>query len=103
MNVAVANGQYFGGGMWVAPSAALDDGWLDVVVIRRAPLRQVLPRALDIYSGKHIDHPWVLSLRGRQVTAQGEGVLLDIDGESPGRLPATLRVLSGILRLRRGA
>ena len=29
-NVAVANGQYFGGGMWIAPMARIDDGWLEV-------------------------------------------------------------------------
>jgi YegS/Rv2252/BmrU family lipid kinase len=102
-NVAVANGQYFGGGMWVAPRARLDDGLLDVVVMQRAPLRQQLLRGLDIYKGAHVDHPWVLSLRGRQVTASGQGVLLDIDGEAPGRLPASLRVLPGVLALRQRA
>jgi YegS/Rv2252/BmrU family lipid kinase len=32
--IAVANGQYFGGGMWMAPQAALDDGAFDVIVVK---------------------------------------------------------------------
>ena len=53
------------------------------------------PNAL--YRGDHIKHPKVLVLRGRSVAAEpldGE-VMLDVDGEAPGRLPAKFTLIPG--------
>lgn len=102
-NVAVANGRYFGGGMKVAPEAILDDGLFDVVTMGDFGFADLVLRGLDIYSGKHIKNPKVTVHRARKVEAQaldGSEVLLDVDGEQPGRLPATFELLSGGLRVR---
>src|SRR5262249_10250509 len=99
-NVAVANGRYFGGGMMVAPDAALDDGLFDVVTLGDFDLSDLLLRGLDIYTGKHLRNPKVTVERARKVEAtplDGVEVLLDVDGEQPGRLPATFEVLPGAL------
>jgi YegS/Rv2252/BmrU family lipid kinase len=103
-NVAVANGRYFGGGMKVAPDAALDDGWFDVITMADFGFGDLLFRGLDIYSGKHLKNPKVSVHRARRVEAvpmeDGAEVLLDVDGEQPGRLPATFELVAGGLRLR---
>jgi diacylglycerol kinase (ATP) len=100
--VAVANGCYFGGGMRVAPDADPGDGMFDVVVMRgRAKLR-MLRDLHHIYHGEHVRHPSVEVLRAREVIAEplcGEPVLLDVDGEDPGRLPARFEILPAALRL----
>lgn len=103
-NLAVANGRYFGGGMFVAPKAELDDGRFDVVTMPAiAPHRalRLLPR---LYRGTHLDSPHVHFERGRVVVAESVDpsvhVLLDVDGEAPGRLPARFEVLPGALLLR---
>ena len=104
--VAVANGQYFGGGMHVAPSAAIDDGYFDVVIMGGAPKRQLLADMKLIYTGEHVDNPHVRVLRGRKVVAapvaetRGRPVLIETDGESAGRLPATFEILPRALNLR---
>jgi YegS/Rv2252/BmrU family lipid kinase len=102
-NVAVANGRYFGGGMKVAPDAALDDGWFDVVTLGDFGFSDLLFRGLDIYSGKHLKNPKVTVTRARRVDAEavdGAEVLLDVDGEAPGRLPASFELLAGALKVR---
>lgn len=102
-NVAVANGRYFGGGMKVAPDAALDDGWFDVVTLGDFGFGDLLLRGLDIYSGKHLTNPKVTVARARRVEAEplgGAEVLLDVDGEAPGRLPASFELLAGALRVK---
>jgi YegS/Rv2252/BmrU family lipid kinase len=102
-NVAVANGRYFGGGMKVAPDAALDDGWFDVVTLGDFGFTDLLFRGLDIYSGKHLKNPKVTVSRARRVDAEavdGKEVLLDVDGEAPGRLPASFELLAGALKVR---
>jgi YegS/Rv2252/BmrU family lipid kinase len=102
-NVAVANGRYFGGGMKVAPDAALDDGMFDVVTMGDFGFSDLLLRGLDIYTGRHVSNPKVSVARARRVDADssdGGEVLLDVDGEQPGRLPATFELLPGALKVR---
>jgi YegS/Rv2252/BmrU family lipid kinase len=99
-NVAVANGQYFGGGMWVAPHATIDDGLFDVIVLGNMSRLEMLTQGTRIYKGTHLALPKVLELRGRRVEATSdEEVLIDMDGEQPGRLPIAFEMLPSALRL----
>jgi YegS/Rv2252/BmrU family lipid kinase len=106
-NVAVANGRYFGGGMHVAPTAKIDDGLLDVVTIESMPLLTQGRMMRRMYDGTVLDVAGVRHGRGGRVYAEpvepGERVLLDIDGEAPGRLPATLVLHPGAISLRASA
>ncbi|HEY0300198.1 MAG TPA: diacylglycerol kinase family protein [Rhizomicrobium sp.] len=103
---AIANGQYFGGGMRVAPGAAVDDGLFDVVIMGGTPKGQALSEMKLIYSGEHIHKPHVRVLRGRKVVVapvaetRGRAVYIETDGESAGRLPATFEILPRALNLR---
>jgi YegS/Rv2252/BmrU family lipid kinase len=103
-NVAVANGRYFGGGMKVAPFASLDDGLLDVIGIGDFSPVEMLSFGYRIYLGTHLDHPKVRPDRARRLEARpvnpADDVLLDVDGETPGKLPATFEVLPSIIRLK---
>ena len=103
---AVANGQYFGGGMRVAPDAAPDDGMFDVIVIGDAPKREVAATLNQIYTGEHIHSPHVKVFRARSVIAtpveatEGAPIFIEADGESPGRLPAVFEVIPKSLKFR---
>src|SRR5690606_13162560 len=100
--VAVANGRYFGGGMFIAPGAELDDGQLDVVSMGDLGKLELLRHGRKVYSGGHMGLDKVSHRRARTLRAEpaaGEQVRLDVDGETPGTLPATFRVLPGALRL----
>jgi len=93
---AVANGRYFGGGMYVAPEANLDDGLFDVVAIGDMSRAEMLMSGYRIYNGTHLTLDKVSSRRSAKVHAEPLGdseVLLDVDGETPGRLPATFRII----------
>ncbi len=103
LNLAVANGRYHGGGMHIAPRASIDDGLFDIVAIETGPLAS-LGNTAAIYRGTHLSKPGVWHTRGVRVHAEaldpGERVLLDIDGEAPGALPATFELKAGALQLR---
>lgn len=102
--VAVANGKFFGGGMMVAPDAVLDDGRFDIVILRAASKTKLIWDLRLVYGGRHRDHPAVTILRGSKVVVEpigeGDAALVDIDGESPGRIPASFEILPGALTLR---
>lgn len=103
---AICNGQYFGGGMRVAPDAIPDDGLFDVIVMGAAPLRQTLGAMNDIYTGAHVKNPNVRVIRGRSVIATPVAskartpVRIEADGESPGLLPAMFEVLPRAIKFR---
>ena len=102
--VAVANGKFFGGGMMVAPDAALDDGQFEIVILRAANKLGLIRDIRLVYGGQHRNHPAITILRGRKVTVEPIGdddaALVDIDGESPGRIPAVFEMRPGALTLR---
>jgi len=102
-NAAVCNGQYFGGGMWIAPTADPSDGTFEVVVIKDATFRDMLQDTGSIYEGTHLENPRIVTTRGRRVVAtpiNQEDVLIDADGETPGKLPATFEILPQALTIR---
>lgn len=92
-NVAVANGCFFGGGMHIAPEAKPNDGLFDVVILGDMQLGEKVLFAPKLYQGAHLEAAKVRMLRGRKIEADSaETVLLDVDGEQPGRLPAVFSI-----------
>jgi len=103
--VAVCNGQFFGGGMWVAPKASIDDGRFDLTIWAGFRLRDFILKAGMIYRGTHLSDPRTTSLRCGNIEAsslepEGRPVLIDLDGEQPGVLPASFDILPGALLLK---
>ncbi|MCC6875582.1 MAG: diacylglycerol kinase family lipid kinase [Sandaracinaceae bacterium] len=103
LTVAVANGRFFGGGMHIAPEAKIDDGLFDVVTLEMSPIES-LAHTGDIYRGAHLGKKGVRLERGTRLTAEAidpdERVLIDLDGEAPGALPATFELRARALLLR---
>jgi diacylglycerol kinase (ATP) len=102
-NVSIANARFFGGGMKVAPDALLDDGVLDFVRFGDMGLLDIVRDGMDLYSGKHVELAEVSTAKVTSVEAEaadGREVLLDVDGEQPGRLPARFDVIPGAIHLR---
>jgi YegS/Rv2252/BmrU family lipid kinase len=101
--VAIANGRYFGGGMFVAPEAELDDAQFDVVALGDLGMGELIMSSRRIYAGTHLKLDKVSSRRAKVVHAapasSDQIVELDIDGETPGILPATFTVLPRALDL----
>lgn len=101
-NVAVANGRYFGGGMHIAPDAVIDDGIFDVVAVGDVTALDMLRDGVKLYRGTHLGLPKIVVRRARKVEARpldAVDVLLDVDGEAPGALPATFEIVPAALPL----
>jgi YegS/Rv2252/BmrU family lipid kinase len=100
LNIAVANGQYHGGGMQVAPDARVDDGMFHVTVIGNLSLPEIFWHLPKLYNGKIKKIKKVSTLTGRKVVATSEQtVLLDVDGEQPGRLPVEIEIVPAAIRM----
>jgi diacylglycerol kinase (ATP) len=102
MFAVAANLPRFGGGMRIAPEARIDDGLLDLVIVREIPRRTLLNVFPRVYLGRHVTHPAVAIVRTARVA-----ITLDRDmwvyggGEmvqpAPAGVPVTIEVAPGAL------
>jgi YegS/Rv2252/BmrU family lipid kinase len=103
-NLCVANARYFGGGMKIAPEARLNDGRFDVITIGDLGATRILANAPRLYLGKHLSMQQVHHQHAQRVSvrpvSRDAQVTIEVDGELPGRLPATFEILPGALRVR---
>lgn len=103
-NLCIANARYFGGGMKIAPDAKLTDGKLDVISIGDLSAMKIFTSAPRIYTGSHLSMPEVSHTLARKITVRASDrdaeVALEVDGELPGRLPATFQIVPEALRVR---
>ncbi|MDY7229394.1 diacylglycerol/lipid kinase family protein [Hyalangium rubrum] len=101
--VAVANGRYFGSGMCVAPDALTHDGLFDVTIWSGYTLSDFIFKSKGIYSGQHVTWKGTRQLKCRTFeveSVEGQEVLLEVDGEVPGRLPAKMTLQPAAIRLK---
>jgi diacylglycerol kinase (ATP) len=99
MLVAVGNGPSFGGGLRITHGASIDDGWLDVVVIKPMSKVELVKTYPKLYYGGHVHHPQYEHHRVRSVTVAAPGVVAYADGERIGALPLTVQVAPSSLRV----
>lgn len=96
--VAVANGEYYGGGMRIAPGARVDDGMLDVCVVGDVSRLTALAQLANLYRGTHVRHPQVDLRRGRTIAITGDpSTLVHLDGEPFGHLPLRIELVAAAL------
>jgi YegS/Rv2252/BmrU family lipid kinase len=99
-SVAVCNSGVFGGGMYLAPDAKLDDGLLDVVLIAKQSRLAYLRGLPRVFKGTHLEHAAVTLLQGREVTFGADRPFTAYaDGDPIAELPTTIRALPGALRV----
>jgi diacylglycerol kinase (ATP) len=99
MLVAVGNGPSFGGGLRITHGAEIDDGLLDVVIIKPMSKVELVKTYPKLYTGKHVTHPQYEHHRVRTVTVAAPGVVAYADGERVGALPLTVEVVPQSLRV----
>ncbi len=101
--VEVANGQYFGGGMRVAPDALLDDGLFDVVLVRAVP-RVLIPLLFPLFIlGWHTRLPLAKQYRAKKVCLRAPGMTINIDGRLERMDEGHYEICPGALRMMRPA
>jgi diacylglycerol kinase (ATP) len=97
-NVVVANGQYHGGGMWVAPDASVYDGLFHVTIIGDLTVPEVFLNLSKLYNGRIYDIDKVITRTCQKMAAiSNERVLLEVDGEQSGMLPVVAKIIPGAL------
>ncbi len=89
---AVANGQYYGGGMRIAPEASMHDGLFDIILIQSISKLSFLFKFPRVFAGTHTDLECVEVYRSRSVKIEAERESeVAADGEIVSSLPAEFK------------
>ncbi|MGE5652689.1 MAG: diacylglycerol/lipid kinase family protein [Bacillota bacterium] len=96
----IANCQYFGGGMKVAPQADPSDGFLDLVILENLSKAELARHFPKVYRGDHLQIPQVKTLRGRQIEITSETTcLFQVEGDVVGTTPVSINVVPRRLKV----
>lgn len=94
MFVEVSNTRYTGTSFLIAPAAELDDGQLDVTLVKKLSRPRLLRLFPTIYKGNHVHYEEVLTRRASVIRIDAPaGMVLAPDGEFRGQTPATIQCL----------
>jgi len=100
LSVVVANGCYFGGGMYMAPQAELNDSLLDVMTVGDIGKFELLKALPMVYKGTHVNHPKVRMEKATHITIESsERILVHADGELLGEGPASFWLMPAALSI----
>jgi diacylglycerol kinase family enzyme len=98
--LVIANSKFTGGKMKIAPMADTQDGKVDMVIFEGVNRRDIISIFARVFSGTHITHPRVKTLRAAAIEIYScPQELLMADGELLGLTPLRLKVLPGELAI----
>ena len=98
--VAACNTIFSGSGMRLAPRAKVDDGKMDVVVVRNASRWQMLRLFAKVFDGSHVDRPCVEYYQVRSLSiVSDDREPLDLDGEIKATAPVSIETIPGAIRV----
>lgn len=99
VELVAANGQFFGGGMKVAPRAIVQDGRLNVLAFTGSR-SQVFMLTTQLYAGEHLPHPEIVEYQSSKCSVTtGTPLLVEADGEVLGTTPVRFSLLKRTLQL----
>ena len=90
--------------MKIAPKAKLTDGCLDVINIGDMKSAKIILNVYTLYRGTHLSLPEVKATRAKRIEAapldSDHKIMIEVDGELPGTLPAVFESVPSALRSR---
>ncbi len=103
----VANGRYYGGKLCIAPQASVDDGYLDLLLIRKRSIPELIATGVRVAVRKHLSSRAVIKMQGhnfyirtsRELPLQIDGDVTFTDSFKVAIIPSGLRVLAPASRV----
>ncbi len=99
--LVIANGKYYGGSMFIAPNASINDGLLDVILLKDLSTFDFIIHNSKLYKGKHLCLKEVEEIKTEKISINSdEKIKIQVDGEVRGVLPASFEVAKSILKVK---
>jgi diacylglycerol kinase family enzyme len=100
---AIANAQYYGNGLCIAPDAKVNDGVFDIFACGEVSVIDFILHSIPLKAGRRIKHSKVQYLKSRDVELSSDEPLeIEADGEIIGWLPARVKISEVKLKIIKG-
>ncbi|MEW5725616.1 MAG: diacylglycerol kinase family protein [Thermodesulfobacteriota bacterium] len=100
MFAVFGNSKSYGGGMFITPEAEMDDGLIDVLIVHKIGVLNLLATMPKVFSGRHLPHPSIETLRTtRAELTSPDKMDLYGDGEYIQPVPTTLEIRPKALKV----
>lgn len=99
--IGIANGQFIGGGIHIAPEAKIDDGLMDIVVVDEVKHSALLSRLVGLMKGRILTFPETHFSRCKSIEFSAPNMRVNVDGEIISADHVSARVLPGALLMHR--
>ncbi|MGC8562836.1 MAG: diacylglycerol/lipid kinase family protein [Thermoplasmata archaeon] len=93
IEVIVANGRYFGGGMLASPNSQISDGLLDVHILKPVSRITTILRLRNLVNGSYIERGYSYGDKVKAIRFGERGNLVEMDGEVVGRTPIDISIV----------
>jgi len=98
--VSISNSKYTGGNMMMAPGALLNDGKMDIIILKDAGRMKLLRSFPKIFKGTHVKMSEVADLQAKKIDIESDNPMnILVDGEVIGSTPLTAKVLPKALEV----
>lgn len=99
----IANSSNVGGFSGILPKAKINDGLLDVLIVKKPDIVDVLPMVMQFRMNTHIQNPKVIYFQAKNINItcldQSIKYQYDYDGELGGYLPFSAQVIPNAIKL----
>ncbi|SHH40398.1 diacylglycerol kinase (ATP) [Caloranaerobacter azorensis DSM 13643] len=96
----ISNSSSIGGFKKLAPTAEVEDGYLDCIIIRKSEITDIVSIFINLLKGEHIKHPNVVYFKTKRIRiSTDDKVHVDVDGEYLGMLPAVFEIAPQAFRI----
>lgn len=100
MIAVVCNGSHFGGGMKISPDSKLDDGLLELIILKRTGRLQLISLFAKIFSGSHVGHKNVMIIPAKKIEMYtDEPMSYHCEGELKSTTPLKIEVIPRAIRI----
>jgi diacylglycerol kinase (ATP) len=93
----IANGNFCGKGMKMAPQAKVDDGQIDLILFTQGKITELHSMMSKLQKGNHLGHEGITLETGNIIKIspidESNPISLEVNGFVPGKLPATFSVI----------
>ncbi|MEM1756129.1 MAG: diacylglycerol kinase family lipid kinase [Thermoplasmata archaeon] len=93
IEVIVANGKYFGGGMLASPDSKIDDGFLNLHILKSFSKLTSVIRLRNLISGEYIKKGYSYNFISNEIFVENSGILVEMDGDVIGKTPIKITIL----------
>ena len=98
IDIIIPNGQYFGKGIHASPDSKIDDGFLDLHLIKYMPRVRILFKLLSLRSGTYISDRYIINKKIKSTGVNCKS-MVEIDGETVIANSFSVEVLPGIIKI----